>query len=110
MAAHTHGLLYLYRLARGGEITYKERLMMEYQADYLPRYYLAQPSGSCDDVQAKERWHDNTQTIAVGRQLCALNDVELSFDIGDVYLFAVSCDEMAAASMEDNPHVTLLLQ
>lgn len=91
----THSVLYLRREGDAGQSAYEEKLIYEYQGDVVPRFYPGQPQGSRADVRAKGLWHDGRWTIEFARQLQTGHADDIAFTRSGVYLFAVSCYEMA---------------
>ena len=96
VASPTHGTLHFRRVGDAGQSAYEERLIYRYQADIVPRFYPRQPQGSRADIRAKGVWHDGRWTLEFARQLKTGHDNDLAFSLGGVYLFAVSCYEMAS--------------
>jgi ABC-type amino acid transport substrate-binding protein len=99
VTSSVHGRLYLRHLEDTGQSAYEEKFVSEYQGDVLPRFFPRPPHGSRADVRAKGVWHRGTWTIELGRKLHTGHEDDLAFDPGGVYLFAVSCYEMAAGKV-----------
>ena len=95
-----HGSLFLRQLADAGRGAYREHVVKTYKADYLPRYYPYQPEGSRADVRAKGVWHQNAWTLVFGRKMHTGNADDITFNPGELYLFAVSCYEMGYGKLE----------
>ena len=96
----THGPLYLRRVADRGQGPYDERPLAGYQADYLPRYYPREPTGSRADIRAKGVWKAKQWTIEFARKLRTWNEDDIAFEPGARYLFAVSCYAMDAGLVD----------
>jgi hypothetical protein len=91
-----HGKLYFQRLGDAGTSAYEERRFYDYRGDVLAKYYPRQPSGSRADIRAKGVWQAGRWTVEWSRKLQTGYDDDIAFVPGQVYLFAVSCYEMAA--------------
>lgn len=100
LASPSYGSLYLVRPGDEGRAAFEEKIFYTYQGDVLPRFYAQQPQGSRADVRAKGTWSQGLWTIEFGRKLKTGHDDDLAFDLGGVYLFAVSCYEMAYGRVE----------
>jgi hypothetical protein len=95
VSSSKHGTLYLRRVGDTGQSAYKETLVYEYQGNVVPKFYPRQPQGSRADISAKGVWHDGRWSIEFARRLNTGNRDDMLFSPGGVYLFAVSCYEMA---------------
>jgi hypothetical protein len=91
----THGARYLRRLGDAGQSAYEEKLFFVYQGKVVPRFYIREPQGSRADVRAKGHWHAGEWTIEFSRRLDTGNPDDVALQPGGVYLFAISCYEMA---------------
>jgi len=89
------GPMYLLRSGDKGQSAYKEKIALDYQGSFAPRFFNRQPSASRADVSARGCWRDGIWTVEFARKLNTGHDDDVGFAVGGKYLFIVSCYEMS---------------
>ena len=100
MWSPTHGVLDFQRIGDAGSPAYEEKQFFDYRGDTIPRYAPVQPLGSRADIRAKGVWRDEKWHLEFGRKLQTGQGDDVAFDPSKVYLFAVSCYEMAYGKVD----------
>ena len=100
LAIPGHETLYLRRVGDAGRSAYGERLLSSYEGDIVSRYESRVPEGSRADIRARGRWHDGYWSIEFARRLDTGHDDDIAFVPNQVYLFAISCYEMAGGKVQ----------
>jgi hypothetical protein len=90
-----YGTLYFRRWGDTGEPPFEEKFFFDYQGKQRTKYVPKQPTESRADIRAKGVWHDGQWSIELARQLDTGHTDDVAFTPGGVYLFGVSCYEMA---------------
>jgi hypothetical protein len=89
------GSMYLLRSGDSGQSAYKEKIAIDYQGSFAPRFANRQPSGSRADVSARGCWRQGTWTVEFARKLDTGHDDDVIFTVGGKYSFIVSCYEIS---------------
>jgi len=89
------GSMYLLRSGDGGRSAYEERIAIDYQGPFAPRFANRQPTGSRADISARGCWREGIWTVEFARKLNTGHDDDVTFTVGGKYLFIVSCYEIS---------------
>ncbi len=95
-------ILHLQRIGDAGQSAYREELIFEYVGDLVSRYQIREPQGSRADVRARGTWSYGTWTIEFSRKLKTGHEDDLAMEIGESYLFGVSCFEIAGGEVDSS--------
>ena len=86
--------MYLLRGGDSGKSAYQEKIALDYQGPFTPRFSNRRPVGSRADIQARGCWREGVWTVELARKLDTGHDDDVAFTVGGEYLFTVSCYEM----------------
>jgi hypothetical protein len=92
---------YLRRIGDQGRQASREHFPSEFKSQYQPRYAPQVPVGSRGDVHGKGQWVQGYWTLELERLLNTGHDDDLSMQVGNQYLFGVSCYENAGTGIDD---------
>ncbi|MDP6636873.1 MAG: ethylbenzene dehydrogenase-related protein [Phycisphaerae bacterium] len=87
--------MYLLRTGDSGQSAYEEKIALDHQGPFAPRFINRQPTGSRADVSARGCWREGGWTVEFARKLDTGHDDDVAFTAGGRYLFIVSCYEMS---------------